>query len=159
LADVASVPAEPDVYGQAASDPLISRLLTLLASAVDTAERAINTARPRAREAAWTRAGGHAPHRRVTATHPLIIDLDATLVKEHRGREGALATYNKGFGCSLLAFAGHVPDGGGEMLSCLLRPDNAGSNTAAGHKDQTGADPGGDGSSSWEEVADPERRC
>src|SRR5690625_5195467 len=30
LADVASVPAEPDVYGPAASDPLISRLLTLL---------------------------------------------------------------------------------------------------------------------------------
>src|SRR5699024_8356997 len=49
--------------------------------------------------------------------------------------------------------------GGGEMLTCLLRPDNAGSNTAAGHKDQTGADPGGDGSSAGEEGADPDRRC
>ncbi|HJB10464.1 MAG TPA: transposase [Candidatus Brachybacterium merdavium] len=134
LADVASVPAEPDVYGPAASDPLISRLLTLLASDVDTAERAINTARPRAREAAWTRAGEHAPHRRVTAKHPLIIDLDATLVTAHSEREDARATFKNGFGFPLLAFADHGPDGGGEMLTCLLRPDNAGSNTAAGHK-------------------------
>src|SRR5690625_3919931 len=89
---------------------------------------------PRACEAAWTRAGEHAPHRRVTAKHPLIIDLDATLVTAHSEREDARATFKNGFGFPLLAFADHGPDGGGEMLTCLLRPDNAGSNTAAGHK-------------------------
>lgn len=135
LADVASVRAEPDVYAQVASDPTISRLLTLLASDVDAAERAIDTARRRAREAAWSRAGKHAPNHRVTAKPPLVIDLDATLVTAHSEKEDARATFKKGFGFHpLLAFADHGPDGGGEMLTCLLRPGNAGSNTAADHQ-------------------------
>src|SRR5699024_7835707 len=74
------------------------------------------------------------PNRRVTAKHPLIIDLDATLVTAHSEREDARATSKNGFGSPLLAFADHGPDRGEEMLTCLLRPDNAGSNTAAGHK-------------------------
>src|SRR5699024_348162 len=98
LADVASVRAEPDVYGPVASDPTISRLVALLAGDVDAAERAINTARRRAREAAWTRAGEHAPNRHVTAKHPLVIDLDATLVTAHSEKEDARATFKKGVG-------------------------------------------------------------
>lgn len=135
LADVASVRAEPDVYGQVASDPTISRLLALLASDVDAAERAIDTARGCAREAAWSRAGKHAPNYRVTAKTPLVIDLDATLVTVQSEKEDARSTFKKGFGFyPLLAFADHGPDGGGEMLTCLLRPGNAGSNTAADHQ-------------------------
>ncbi|WP_202976064.1 transposase [Rothia uropygialis] len=64
--------AEPDVYGPVASDPTISRLLALLASDVDAAERALHTARHRAREAAWARAGKHAPDHRFTGKKVLI---------------------------------------------------------------------------------------
>src|SRR5690625_538457 len=78
LADVSSLRAEPDVYGVVASDPTTSRLLTVLAGDVETAERAINTARRDARATAWDLAGDHAPGARATAAAPLIIDLDAT---------------------------------------------------------------------------------
>ena len=135
LTDVATVRAEPEVYGLVASDPTISRLLTLLARDVDAAERAINTARRQARETAWALAGQHAPNHAVTAKNPLVIDLDATLVTSHSEKEDARATFKKGFGFHpLLAFADHGEGGAGEMLACLLRPGNAGSNTAADHK-------------------------
>lgn len=131
LADVASLRAEPHVYGQVASDPTISRLLTLLAGDVDAAEHAISTARRRAREAAWSRAGRHAPSHHVTAKNPLVIDLDATLVTAHSEKENAQARFKRGFGFHpRLVFADHGEGGSGEMLACLLRPGNAGSNTS-----------------------------
>lgn len=134
LADVSSLRAEPEVYGPVASDPTISRLLTALASDADKAERAIGTARRAARETAWDIAGQHAPGHGATAADPLVIDLDATLVTAHSEKEQARPTFKKGFGFHpLLAFADHGSAGGGEMLACLLRPGNAGSNTAADH--------------------------
>ncbi|MGP5053472.1 transposase, partial [Brachybacterium alimentarium] len=134
LADVSSLRAEPEVYGPVASDPTISRLLTALASDADKAERAIGTARRAARETAWDLAGHHAPGHGATAADPLVIDLDATLVTAHSEKEQARPTFKKGFGFHpLLAFADHGSAGGGEMLACLLRPGNAGSNTAADH--------------------------
>lgn len=134
LADVASLRSEPEVYGPVASDPTISRLLTVLARDVETAERAINTARRDARAIAWELAGDHAPGARATASDPLVIDLDATLVTAHSEKEQARATFKKGFGFHpLLAFADHGNEGSGEMLACLIRPGNAGSNTAADH--------------------------
>lgn len=52
----------------------------------------------------------------------------------HSEKEQAAPTFKKGFGFHpLLAFADHGSAGGGEMLTCLLRPGNAGSNTAADH--------------------------
>ncbi len=57
LADVATLRAEPDVYGPVASDPTISRLLTTLAGDVDKVEQAISGARRRARKNAWALAG------------------------------------------------------------------------------------------------------
>ena len=57
LADVATLRAEPDVYGPVASDPTISRLLTTLAGDVDKVEQAISGARRRARQNAWALAG------------------------------------------------------------------------------------------------------
>ena len=68
------------------------------------------------------------------AVHPLIIDLDASLVGAHSEKEHAAPTYKKGFGFHpLLAFCDHGPGGTGEPLSFLLRPGNAGSNTATDH--------------------------
>lgn len=63
LADVASLRAEPDVYGSVASDPTISRLLTALAADVDAVENAISGARRKARKNAWALAGNQAPMR------------------------------------------------------------------------------------------------
>ncbi len=135
LADVATQRAEPEVYGPVASDPTISRLLTTLAADVDAVEIAISAARRRARENTWALAGDHAPGASVTAKNPLVIDLDASLVTSHSEKELARPTFKRGFGFHpLLAFVDHGAGGSGEMLACLLRPGNAGSNTAADHK-------------------------
>ena len=49
-------------------------------------------------------------------------------------KEQAAATWKKTFGFHpLTAFADHGPDGTGEPLAIVLRPGNAGSNTAADH--------------------------
>ncbi|RBM17716.1 hypothetical protein DI005_20810 [Prauserella sp. PE36] len=64
--------------------------------------------------------------------NPLIIDVKATLVTAHSEKEGAAATFKKGYGHHpLWAFVDRGPDGTGEPLAALLRPVNAGSNTAA----------------------------
>lgn len=96
---------------------------------------AINTARATARATAWSAAGPAAPDHRIDAEAPLVIDIDATLVSAHSDKESAEATYKRGFGFHpLCTFADHGPAGTGEPLAMLLRPDNAGSNTAADHK-------------------------
>jgi hypothetical protein len=134
LADIAVLRAEPDLYGPVASDPTVSRVIDRLADEPVTALRAINTARAAARARAWELAGGHAPDHRIDAGNPLTVDVDATLVTAHSEKEGAAPTFKKGFGHHpLWAFVDHGPAGTGEPLSVLLRPGNAGSNTAADH--------------------------
>jgi hypothetical protein len=61
----------------------------------------------------------------------LVIDLDAMLITAHSDKEGAAATWKKGYGFHPLAWAAHTR----ECLAMLLRPGNAGSNTFADHKD------------------------
>jgi len=52
----------------------------------------------------------------------------------HSEKEQAAPTYKKGFGFHpLWSFVDHGPAGTGEPLSVLLRPGNAGSNTATDH--------------------------
>ena len=96
--------------------------------------RAINTARADARARAWQLAGTHAPSDGVTVRQPLAIDVDATLVTAHSDKENAKPTFKKGYGCHpLCVFVDHGQVGTGEPLAILLRPGNAGSNTAADH--------------------------
>lgn len=134
LSDIATVRAEPGVYGLVASDATVSRTITTLAADADRVLAAIDTARQHARETAWELAGGHAPDVVTSADAPLVIDLDATLLTAHSEKEQAAATFKRGFGFHpLLAFADHGPAGSGEMLAIRLRPGNAGSNTAADH--------------------------
>lgn len=66
LTDVGVLRGEPDVYGQVASDPTVSRLIATLAEDADRAVAAIGQARAVARAAAWRAAGGYArtPRRR-----------------------------------------------------------------------------------------------
>jgi len=134
LADIALLREEPAVFGRVASDPTVSRLIAALAADAPKALAAINSARSAARRIAWNAAGEQAPDHEIDAGHPLIIDLDATLVTAHSEKEKAAATYKRGFGFHpLCAFVDHGPDGTGEPLAMMLRPGNAGSNTAADH--------------------------
>lgn len=135
LADIAMLRAEPGVFGPVASDPTVSRLIGVLAIDATKATAAIRAARAGARAVAWERAGRHAPDHRINTDHPLIIDLDASLLDSHSDKESATATFKKGFGFHPLgSWVDHGPDGTGEPLAIMLRPGNAGSNTAADHK-------------------------
>ena len=134
LADISVLRAEPGVYGPVASDPTVSRAITALAADPAAALSAIHSARAAARAHAWRHAGERAPDRDIDAATPLIIDVDATLVTAHSDKEHAAPTFKRGFGHHpLWTFVDHGPDGAGEPLSMLLRPGNAGSNTAADH--------------------------
>lgn len=134
LADVAVLRAEPGVFGLVASDPTVSRTIDRLADDSSAALAAIDTARAAARARAWALAGDHAPDHGTDAARPLVIDVDATLVTAHSEKEGAAATFKKGYGHHpLWAFVDHGGEGTGEPVAALLRPGNAGSNTAADH--------------------------
>jgi hypothetical protein len=98
--------------------------------------KVINTARAAARARVRALAGQRAPHAGTNAAVPLVIDVDATLIPVHLAKESAAPTYKRGFGFHpLRAFADHGNEGTGELLTVLLRPGNAGSNTAADHVD------------------------
>lgn len=134
LADIAVLREQPAVFGRVASDPTVSRLIAALATDASKVLAAIGRARVAARGTAWSLAGGNAPDHGIDAQHPLVIDLDATLVTAHSEKENAAPTFKKGFGFHpLLAFVDHGAEGTGEPLAWLLRPGNAGSNTAADH--------------------------
>ena len=134
LADIATLRAEPGLFGLVASDPTVSRLITTLADDLDAALAAINTARAAARATTWTLAGDQAPDHDISPEHPLIVDLDATLLTAHSDKQSAAPTFKRGYGFHpLCSFVDHGAQGTGEPLVIMLRPGNAGSNTAADH--------------------------
>ncbi|MBF6303076.1 IS1380 family transposase [Nocardia amamiensis] len=134
-ADVAMLRRSPGVFGSVASDPTVSRTITTLAADAPKVLAAIASARASARAAAWARAGEHAPDHGIDAERPLIIDLDASLVDAHSDKEHAAPTFKRGFGFHpLFAFIDHGCGGTGEPATIMLRPGNAGANTAADHK-------------------------
>jgi len=131
LADIAVLRAQPELAGPVASDPVVSRLVSALAADAPRALKAIRKARAGARERAWSLAGDRAPG----GDGSLIpVDIDATIVLAHSEKEQAAPTWKKTFGFHPLAvFADHGAGAGGEALAIVLRPGNAGSNTAAEH--------------------------
>ncbi|MFD9073299.1 IS1380 family transposase [Streptomyces lasiicapitis] len=130
LADVGMLRAEPAVFGAVASDPTVSRLVDALASAGPKALAAIRTARAQVREQVWKLAGAVAPD----AGGQVIVDIDGVLGLAHSEKQDAAATWKKTFGHHpLMAFVDHGSGGSGEPVAGLLRPGNAGSNTAADH--------------------------
>jgi len=91
---------------------------------------ALRTARADARARVWAAGGG------ADLTDPagVILDVDASLLTAHSEKEGAAATYKHGFGFHpLLVFLDRRDVSGGEALAAILRPGNAGSNTATDH--------------------------
>jgi hypothetical protein len=135
LADIAALRAQPELCGPVASDPVVSRLTAALAAEAPRALRAIRKARAAARERAWALASDGAPG----ADGSLIpVDTGATIVTAHSEKEQAAPTWKKTFGFHpLAAFADHGARAGGEALAILLRPGNAGSNTASEHIEVT----------------------
>jgi hypothetical protein len=131
LADIAMLRAEPELFGPVASDPVVSRLITRLAADAPRALRAIRAARAMARERAWALAADAAPG---SGGGLIPVDIDATIVTAQSEKDQAAPTWKKTFGFHPLAvFADHGSEGSGEPLAILLRPGNAGSNTAADH--------------------------
>jgi hypothetical protein len=64
----------------------------------------------------------------------LVLDVDATLVEAHSEKQGAAAHFKGGFGFHpILVFLANT----NEALAGLLRPGNAGANTAADHVEVT----------------------
>jgi hypothetical protein len=126
LADLGVVRAQPDLFGQVASDPTVSRLIDVLAGDAQAAVAAVRAARAAAREKVWA-------HRRpVPQAGRVIVDLDATIVLAHSEKEGATPTFKGTFGFHpLLAFVDHGVDGTGEPLAALLREGRASANDAA----------------------------
>jgi hypothetical protein len=130
LADVAMLRCEPAVFGPVASDPTVSRLIDTLAASGEKALQAIRSARSEVRQRVWSLAGANAPD----ADGQVTVDLDGVLVIAHSDKEDAAATWKKTYGHHpLTAFVDHGPGGTGEPVAALLRPGNAGSNTAADH--------------------------
>ncbi len=126
--DVALLRAQPGVFGAVASDPTVSRLVARLAEDADAAVAAVSVARAVARERVWHVAGAPVQDGQV------VLDLDATLVGAHSEKEDATRTWKKTFGHHpLYGFVDHGAGGAGEPVAELLRPGNAGSNTAADH--------------------------
>ncbi|ANZ13531.1 Transposase DDE domain group 1 [Streptomyces noursei ATCC 11455] len=130
LADVGMLRAEPAVFGPVASDPTVSRLIDTLARGGKRALTALRTARAEVREHVWKLAGQSAPN----AGGQVIVDIDGVLVIAHSEKQDAAATWKKTFGHHpLMGFVDHGRGGSGEPVVGLLRPGNAGSNTAADH--------------------------
>ncbi|MEU3073438.1 IS1380 family transposase [Streptomyces laurentii] len=130
LADVGMLRAEPAVFGPVASDPTVSRLVDSLAAAGPKALSAIRAARAEAREHVWNVAKNAAPD----AEGQVVVDLDGVLVPAHSEKQDATATWKKTFGHHpLMGFVDHGSGGAGEPVAGLLRPGNAGSDTAADH--------------------------
>ncbi|WP_193515055.1 IS1380 family transposase [Streptomyces griseoloalbus] len=130
LADIAMLRAEPAVFGPVASDPTVSRLIDTLATAGEKALTAIRTARSDVRRRVWELAGSRAPD----TGGQVIVDLDGVLVIAHSDKQDAAPTWKKTYGHHpVMAFVDHGPGGTGEPVAALLRPGNAGSNTAADH--------------------------
>lgn len=118
ISDLGALGDQPDLFGQVASHSTASRLL----HALGPREReALRAARAEVRERAW--AAGARPEQ-------IVLDFDAHLVECHTEKEGAAAHRKGGFGfhplCCWL-------DGTEEALAGMLRPGNAGANTAADH--------------------------
>jgi len=135
MSDIAVLAHQEPVLGAAPSDTTVRRTLEL---ADPRTLDMIARARAAVRAHVWSMTGATLagfPWLQITGkllAGWLVIDLDATLITAHSDKEGAAATWKKGYGFHPLgAWAANTR----ECLAMLLRPGNAGSNTFADHKD------------------------
>lgn len=118
LADMGALRDQPDLFGGVASDSTAFRVIDSIdGECLERLRSAVAIARARA----WKL--GARPER-------IVLDVDATLTTAHSAKEQAAGNFKKGFGHHpLLCYL----DGSEEALAGILRPGNAGSNTASDH--------------------------
>jgi hypothetical protein len=125
VSDLATLRDQPELFGAVCSTPTAWRILAEELPADPRGIAGLWSALARVREQAW--ALGAVPE------GPLTLDFDASLVEAHSDKQGAAPTYKQGFGFHPLGCWLDRGDGTGEALAGILRPGNAGSNTAADH--------------------------
>ena len=119
--DLGAVRDQEALFGPVASDSTAFRVIDRIASEPGLLD-ALRVAHARARGRFWKLHG---------APESLTIDIDATLITAHSEKENAAGNYKGGYGFHPLhAYADQTR----EALGALLRPGNAGANTAADHK-------------------------
>ena len=118
LADLRAVRDQAALFGPVASDSTAFRVIDKIASTPGMID-ALDRAHARARAHVWQLAGTPAQ---------ATIDLDATLLAAHSDKEGAAGNFKGGYGFHpMLAYCDETR----EAMGGLLRPGNAGANTAA----------------------------
>lgn len=125
VSGIAVLKDRQELFGSVASMPTTWRVLDRL----DAGHLpAVRQARAKAREVAW--AAGAGPD----LSKELRLDFDATITIAHSDKEDATPTWKHTYGYHpLLCFLDRPEVAGGEALAGLLRPGNAGNNTAADH--------------------------
>ncbi|MDQ6806099.1 MAG: IS1380 family transposase [Actinomycetota bacterium] len=121
VSDLGAVREQDALFGSVASDSTAFRMVDRIASTPGLLD-AVRAAHARARARFWELHG--APER-------LTLDVDATLITAHSEKEHAAGNYKGGYGFHPLQV---YLDETHEALGGLLRPGNAGSNTAEDHK-------------------------
>jgi hypothetical protein len=136
MRDVQVLADQHDLHGPAGSVASTPTIWRVLDGIDETMLAGIRQARAVARDRAWL-ARGELTGRELPGSRAagktidqVVIDLDATLVTAHSDKEGAKGNFKGGFGYHPL---GAWLDNTGEALAAVLRPGNAGSNTAADH--------------------------
>lgn len=118
LADLGAIREQAPLFGEVASDSTAYRAIERIARDPDLLD-GLRSARKGARERVWGL--GLAPD-------GVTIDLDATLLGAHSEKEGAAGNFKGGFGFHpMLAYFEETS----EAAAGMLRPGNAGANTAA----------------------------
>ena len=121
VSDLGAVREQDALFGSVASDSTAFRMVDRIASSPGLLD-AVRVAHARARARFWGLHG--APER-------LTLDVDATLITAHSEKENAAGNYKGGYGFHPLQV---YLDETREALGGLLRPGNAGSNTAEDHQ-------------------------
>lgn len=136
LADLGALRDQLDLFGKVASDSTAFRVIdSINEQQLGRLRGAVALARPRAWKlgARPGRASAQDEERSEQSERPerTVIDVDATLTTAHSDKEQAAGNFKGGYGHHpLLCYL----DDTGEALAGILRPGNAGSNTAEDHK-------------------------
>ncbi len=120
VSDLGAVREQDALFGNVASDSTAFRMIQKIAADPELLD-ALRTAHARARARFWELNG---------PPEFLTIDIDATLINSHSEKERAAGNYKHGYGFHPLTA---YTDETREAVGMLLRPGNAGSNTAADH--------------------------
>jgi hypothetical protein len=120
LSDLAALRAQPALFGAMGSQATVWRTF----DHVGPVElRGIAEARAAARDRAWTAGAG-------PVGVEVIVDVDSTIIRTKADKQDAAPTYKRTYGHHpLLAMCAETD----EVLAGILRPGNAGANTAIDH--------------------------